>query len=60
MTRRVLGATQAEVLRREYQRSSDQGDDAESPEAVHECQQMGMNLQLAVVVSICGTEGIRG
>ncbi len=34
--RRALGAAQAEMFRREHQRSSDQGNDAEHPEAIHE------------------------
>ncbi len=49
----ILAAAETEVFRGEDQRSGDKCDDAESVKTVHECEQMGVSLQLAEIVSVC-------
>ena len=55
---RILAAAEAEVFRGEDQRGSDESDDAEGVEAVHECEQMSVAFQLAEIMSVGGAEGI--
>lgn len=49
---RILAAAETEVFRSEDQRGSDEGDDPEGVEAVHECEQMSIGLQLAEIMSV--------